>query len=199
MSFSLCFIYSHFDVYFFFFLLKLGFVCSSFSRFFRCIRFFEIFLFSRWVCIAINSPFRMAFAAFHRFCYVIFSFSLVRYLWISSLILHWPNSCSLACCLGLPWCSTGRESACTIPGSGRSSGRGHGNTLQYSWASLVAQIVKNLPAMQEFWVQSLGWEDPLEEGMATHSSILAHRIPKDREAWQAKTHRATKSRTQLND
>ena len=43
--------------------------------------------------------------------------------------------------------------------------------------SLVAQLVKNLPAMQETWVQSLGWEDPLEKGMATHSSILAWRIP----------------------
>ena len=45
------------------------------------------------------------------------------------------------------------------------------------WASLVAQIVKNLPAMQETWVQSLGWEDPMEKGMAIHSSILAQRIP----------------------
>ena len=45
-----------------------------------------------------------------------------------------------------------------------------------SWASLVAQLVKNLPAMQETWVQSLGWEDPLEKGKATHSSILAWRI-----------------------
>ena len=44
-------------------------------------------------------------------------------------------------------------------------------------ASLVAQLVKNLPAMQETWVRSLGWEDPLETGMATHSSILAWRIP----------------------
>ena len=51
-------------------------------------------------------------------------------------------------------------------------------------ASLVAQVVKNLPAMQETWVQSLGWEDPLEKGMATHSSILAWRIPIDRGAWQ---------------
>ena len=50
---------------------------------------------------------------------------------------------------------------------------------------LVAQTVKNLPAMWETWVQSLGWEDPLEEGMATHSSILAWRIPMDRGAWQA--------------
>jgi len=47
----------------------------------------------------------------------------------------------------------------------------------------VAQPVKNLPAMQETWVQSLGGEDPLEESMATHSSILAWRIPMDREAW----------------
>ena len=50
------------------------------------------------------------------------------------------------------------------------------------WASLVAQRVKNLPAMRETWVQSLGWEDPLEEGMATHLSILAWRIPMDRGA-----------------
>ena len=51
-------------------------------------------------------------------------------------------------------------------------------------ASLVTQTIKNSPAMQETWVQSLGWEDPLEEGMATHSSILAWRIPMDRGAWQ---------------
>ena len=51
------------------------------------------------------------------------------------------------------------------------------------WASLVAQTVKNLPAMWETWVWSLGWEDPLEEGMATHSSILAWRIPMDSGAW----------------
>ena len=49
--------------------------------------------------------------------------------------------------------------------------------FQWDWASLVAQLVKNPPAMQETWVQSLGWEDPLEEGKATHSSILAWRIP----------------------
>ena len=49
--------------------------------------------------------------------------------------------------------------------------------LLYSWASLVVQRVKNPPAMREIWVQSLGWEDPLEEGMATHSSILAWEVP----------------------
>ena len=61
----------------------------------------------------------------------------------------------------------------SIPGSGRSTEDGLGYPLQYSWASLVAQKVKNLPTMRETWVRSLGGEDPLEEGMATHSSILA--------------------------
>ena len=65
----------------------------------------------------------------------------------------------------------------SIPGLGRSAGEGIGYPLQYSWVSLVAQTVKNLPAMWETWVQSLSWEDPLEKGKATHSSILAWRIP----------------------
>ena len=64
-----------------------------------------------------------------------------------------------------------------IPGSGRYAGEGIGHPLQYSWASLVAQLVKNLPAMREIGVHSLGWEDPLEKGKAIHSSILAWRIP----------------------
>ena len=64
-----------------------------------------------------------------------------------------------------------------IPGSERSAGKGIGYPLQYSWASLVAQMVKNPPTMQETWVRSLGWEDLLEKGKATHSSILAWRIP----------------------
>ena len=67
-----------------------------------------------------------------------------------------------------------------ILGSGRSPGEGIGYPLQYSWASLVAQIVKNSPAMWETLVRSLGWEDPLEEGRATHSSVLAWRIPMDK-------------------
>ena len=62
-------------------------------------------------------------------------------------------------------------------------------------ASLVAQMVKNSPAMRETWVQSLGWEDPLEEDMATHSSILAWRIPMDRGAWWATVHGVAKSQT----
>ena len=79
--------------------------------------------------------------------------------------------------------SFGKESACNagdpglIPRSGRSAGEGIGYPLQYSWASLVAQLVKNPPAMRETWVQSLGWEDPLEKGKTPHSSILAGRIP----------------------
>ena len=62
-----------------------------------------------------------------------------------------------------------------IPGSGRSAGEGI--PLQYAWASLVAQLVKNLLAMRETWVLSLGWEDLLEKGKAAHSSILAWRSP----------------------
>ena len=61
--------------------------------------------------------------------------------------------------------------------------------------SLVAQLVKNPPAMLETWVRSLGWEDPLEEGMATHSSILAWRTPMDRGAWWATVHGVTESQT----
>ena len=87
---------------------------------------------------------------------------------------------------GLPGNSAGKEPTCnagdpnSIPGLGRSPGEGISYPFQYSWASLVAQAVKNLPAVWETWVQSLGWEDPLEEGMETHSSILAWRIPMDR-------------------
>ena len=77
-----------------------------------------------------------------------------------------------------------KESTCnvgdpgSIPGSGRSTGEGIGYPLQCSWTSLVAQLVKNLPAMWETWVRPLDWEDPLEKGKATHSSMLAWRIPR---------------------
>ena len=90
--------------------------------------------------------------------------------------------------LGLPRWLSDKESACQagdvglIPDSERSPRQEHGNPLQYSWASLVAQLLKNLPAMLETCVWSLGWEDPLEEGIATLSSILAWRIPMDRGA-----------------
>ena len=62
-------------------------------------------------------------------------------------------------------------------------------------ASLVAQMIKNLPVMWETWVRSLGWEDPLNKSMATHSSILAWRTPMDKRAWQAPVHGVTKSPT----
>ena len=78
--------------------------------------------------------------------------------------------------------SVGTESACSardpdlIPGLGRTAGEGIGYPPQYSWASLVAQLVKNLPAIRKTWVRSLDWEDPLEKGKAIYSSILAWRI-----------------------
>ena len=85
--------------------------------------------------------------------------------------------------MGFPCGSAGKGSACnvgdqgSIPGLGRSTGEGIGYPLLYSWASLMAQLVKNLPVMQETWVRSLGWEDPLEKGKVTYSSILVWRIP----------------------
>ena len=82
--------------------------------------------------------------------------------------------------MGFPCYSAGKESACNVgdpgstPGSRRSSGEGIGYPLQHSWASLVAQLVKSSPAVRETWVRSLGWEDPLEKGTASHfNSILA--------------------------
>ena len=83
--------------------------------------------------------------------------------------------------------SDGKESACNaggpgwVPGLGRPAGEGINYPLQYSWASLVAWRVKNPPAMWETWVGSLSWDDPLEEGMATYSSILSQRIPQTEE------------------
>ena len=101
---------------------------------------------------------------------------------------------------GFPGSKAGRESTCSagdpssILGSGRSPGEGIDYQLQYYWASLLAQMVKNPPAVRETWVQSPGWEHPLEEGMATHSSILAWRIP-----WTEEPGRLLLSWTQLSD
>ena len=84
---------------------------------------------------------------------------------------------------GFPDSSVGKESTCnagdpgSIPGSGSSAGEGIGYPPQCSWASLVAQLVKNPLAKWETWVQYLDWEDPLEKGKATGSSVLACRIP----------------------
>ena len=94
-----------------------------------------------------------------------------QFLVIKGIIHSFPDS------------SVGIESACnaggpsSIPGLGRSTGEGISYPLQYSWASLVAQLVKSLSAMRETWVGSLSWKDPLEKGKATISSILAWRIP----------------------
>ena len=84
--------------------------------------------------------------------------------------------------MGTPDGSVGKESACSagdpssIPGSRRTTGEGIGYPLYCSWVSLAAQLLENLPAMWGTWVQSLGWEDPVEKGKAMHS-ILAWRIP----------------------
>ena len=100
-----------------------------------------------------------------------------------------------------PGSSVGKESTCyagdpsSILGLGRSTGEGLSYSLQCSWASLVAPLVKNPPAMRETWVWSLGWEDTLEKGKATHSGILAWRIP-----WTVCiVHGVAKSRTRLSD
>ena len=83
--------------------------------------------------------------------------------------------------MGVPDSSVGKEcnagDPSSILGLERSTGEGIGYPLQYSWASLVAQLVKNPPAMRESWLRYLGWEDSLEKGKATYSSILAWRIP----------------------
>ena len=87
--------------------------------------------------------------------------------------------------MGVPYSSVDKESTCnagdpgSIPGLGRSAGEGIDYLLQYSWVSLVSQLVKNPPAIHEIWVWSLGWEDPLGKEKATHSSILAWSILQD--------------------
>ena len=88
--------------------------------------------------------------------------------------------------LGFPGSSAGKESACnagdpgSIPGLGRSAEEGIGYPIQYSWASLVAQLVKSPPARLETWVQSLGWEDPLEKGTQLPTPVLALGVAKSR-------------------
>ena len=103
--------------------------------------------------------------------------------------------------MGFLGSSVGKESVCyagdpgSIPGLGIPPGEGIGHPLQYSWVSLVAQTVKNPPVMQETWVRSMGWEDPLEEDMATHSGILPWRILMERGVGWATVHGVAKSWT----
>ena len=82
-----------------------------------------------------------------------------------------------------------------FPGLGRSPGEGMGYSLQYSWVSLVAQMVKSSPAMWETWVQSLGWEDSLEEGNGKPTLVFLPENLKDRGAWWATVHGVPKSWT----
>ena len=107
--------------------------------------------------------------------------------------------------MGFPHSSVDKESTCnagdlsSIPRSGRSSGEGIGYPLQYSWVSLVTQLVKNLPAKQETQVQSLGRKDPLEKEMATQSSILAWEISWIEESGGLESMRLQRSQTQFRD
>ena len=111
-------------------------------------------------------------------------------------LLHQENSLLFSVYWVFPHSSVSKELACNagdpglIPGSEKSPAEGIGYPLQYSWASLVAQLVKNPPTTRETWVWSLDWEDPLERGKATHSSILAWSIP-----W---IHGVAESQTRLN-
>ena len=97
----------------------------------------------------------------------------------AALSQHHLSGFEIAQLEGFPDSSAGKESACnagdpgSISGLGRSSGEGISYSLQYSWASLMAQTLKNLPAMWETWVSSLCWEDPLKKGTENHSNILA--------------------------
>ena len=111
----------------------------------------------------------------------------------------WPFiTFCVVCTMGFSDSSVGKQSAynagdpSSTPGLGRSAAEGIGYPLQYSWTSLMTQLVKNPPTMRETWVQSLGWEDPLEKGKATHFSILAWRIP-----WAV--HGVAKSQTWLSN
>ena len=127
------------------------------------------------------------------FFFLIFFFKTIVLLYISNK--------------GFPSGSAGKESTCdaadpgSIPVLASFPGEGIGHPLQYFWVSLVAQTVKNPPAMWETWVRSPGCKDSLEEGMATHSSILVWRIPRTEEPGmiQAKARGVAKNQTQLSN
>ena len=123
--------------------------------------------------------------------------SVIDCLWLRKclfpfLLFYWLKVCFLGSSAGKESTWNAGDSG-SIPGLASSPGEGIDHPLQYSWAFLVAQTVKNPLAVWENGVQSLGWEDPLEEGVATHSGILAWRLPMDRGAWRAIVHGVTES------
>ena len=158
----------------------------------NCANFYHSFSLTSWLHLLDGSPPTSEWNRDHYRGYLSTYFSPATNSPIFHLVLFptsryfssWKNGYSYSH-FGLPDSSVGKESTCNtgdpglILGLGRSTGKGKGYPLQYSWASLMAQLIKNPPAMQETWVWSMGWEDPLEKGKATHSSILAWRIPRD--------------------
>ena len=140
-----------------------------------------------------NRPLHLV-GGFHTICH----FFVVAFMTLSLALNHFIMMQAYSSYDGFPHSSVGKESTCNaedpswIPGLGTSAGEGIGYPLQYSWASPVAQLVKNSLAMQETWVRFLCWEDSLEKGKATYSSILAWRIP------VYTVHGITKSWTQLS-
>ena len=140
----------------------------------KCFYIFEFLSKTSFLSLKIFSL-PLMFWNFTGICLFKMYFHTMQYHWISININY--------TILGFSGSSVGKESACSagdpssVPELGRFSGEGTGYPLQYSWAFLMAQLVKNPPAIQQTWVWSLGWEDPLEKGTATYSSILAKRIP----------------------
>ena len=127
----------------------------------------------------VGSIMKKLFLVFHLILYMVGTSHL-------SISKHWYLN------MGFPGSSVGKF-PCNVGDPGSIPREQISYPLQYSWASLVAQIVNTLPAMQETWIRSLGWEDTLEDGLAIHSSILAWRIPMDRRAWWATVHAVAKS------
>ena len=145
----------------------------------------------QWINLYISDFFWFLFVCV---CFIVLLYVLWAY--ISHKVIWWDFYSLIKICVYViflflmdvwwyyfPHISVDKESAFNagdlslIPWLGRSAGEGKGYPLQYSWASLLAQLVKNPPALWETWIRSLGRDDPLEKGKATHSSILGCRMP----------------------